>query len=142
MDFKKLVSHYKQFGGFRLIIEYAKLGVLGTIMKGFFKCLIKRRSFKGIYPEVLRKIEPYLVKRYSPLAQEFKNRSRVQNQELGNSRINATNTDCTNDTDNASTDSATKGLIWFCWLQGIDNAPEIVQACYNSLERLSYTDIG
>ena len=27
-------------------------------------------------------------------------------------------------------------IIWFCWLQGIDNAPEIVKACYRSLKRI------
>lgn len=26
-------------------------------------------------------------------------------------------------------------IIWFCWLQGIENAPEVVKACYNSLTR-------
>ena len=25
--------------------------------------------------------------------------------------------------------------IWFCWLQGIENAPEVVKACYRSLQR-------
>lgn len=24
-------------------------------------------------------------------------------------------------------------VVWFCWLQGIDNAPELVQRCYQSL---------
>lgn len=24
-------------------------------------------------------------------------------------------------------------IIWFCWLQGIDNAPELVKRCYNSI---------
>ena len=26
-------------------------------------------------------------------------------------------------------------IIWFCWLQGIENAPEVVKACYRSLQR-------
>lgn len=26
--------------------------------------------------------------------------------------------------------------IWWCWLQGIENAPEIVKACYRSLQKL------
>ena len=121
MDFKKLISRYRQFGGFRLVVEYAKLGVLGAVAKGFFRCLIKRQPFKGIYPEVLKKIEPYLIERYSPIvlgqvkrqsrAQEFKG-SKSSNLEYKRSK-----------------------LIWFCWLQGIEQAPEIVKACYNSLKR-------
>lgn len=37
-----------------------------------------------------------------------------------------TNTDDTNRTDR---------VIWWCWLQGLEQAPEIVKACYRSLER-------
>lgn len=122
MDFKKLIIRYNQFGGFRLVIEYAKLGVLGTIVKGFFRCLAKRQSFKGIYPEVLKKVEPFLTERYAPFVQEFK----VQ-----------ANTNCTNDTNNkvSRIRELEKRPIWFCWLQGIDNAPDIVRACYNSLNQ-------
>ena len=25
--------------------------------------------------------------------------------------------------------------IWFCWFQGIENAPEIVKCCFNSLKK-------
>lgn len=122
MDFKKLFSRFKQFGGFRLVIEYSKLGVIGIVVKGFFKCLVKRQSFKAIYPEVLRRVEPFLTKRYAPIVQEFK-KFNVQGQEFENSRIDA------------STGSAAKKPIWFCWLQGIEQAPEIVRSCYNSLQK-------
>lgn len=27
--------------------------------------------------------------------------------------------------------------IWFCWFQGIENAPDIVKICYNSLKKLN-----
>ncbi len=111
MDYSKLLSRYNQFGGFRLVAEYAKLGVLGTAVEGFFKCLVKRQSFKAIYPELLKKIEPYLINRYSPIVQGFKS-SRSSIQEHKRSKI-----------------------IWFCWLQGLKNAPDIVHACYNSLQK-------
>ena len=29
-----------------------------------------------------------------------------------------------------------KGVIWWCWLQGLEQAPEVVKACYRSLEKL------
>lgn len=111
MDFNKLVSRYRQFGGIRLVFEYAKLGVLGALVKGFLKCLVKRQSFKTIYPELLKKIEPYLINRYSPIVQGFKS-SRSSIQEHKRSKI-----------------------IWFCWLQGLENAPDIVHACYNSIKQ-------
>lgn len=60
-DFDKLITRYKQFGGHRLVIEYAKLGALmPTVMTGV-KCVIRRKSFKGIYPEVLKRVEPFLT---------------------------------------------------------------------------------
>ena len=30
-----------------------------------------------------------------------------------------------------------KDVIWWCWLQGLDQAPEVVQACYRSLAKLN-----
>lgn len=121
MDFNKLISRFKQFGGYKLVIEYAKLGALLPAIKAGIMCIIKRQSFKAIYPEVLKKIEPFLIKKYGAqiplIAQKFK-----------------ANTNISNDT-NASTGSATIKPIWFCWLQGIEKAPEIVHACYNSLQK-------
>ena len=77
MDLKKLITRYKQFGGFRLVIEYAKLGALWpTIMAGV-RCLLRRQSFKAIYPEVLRKTEPYLVSRYGSVLRSKKEEVRV-----------------------------------------------------------------
>ncbi|MBR0093318.1 MAG: hypothetical protein IJP92_16650, partial [Lachnospiraceae bacterium] len=29
------------------------------------------------------------------------------------------------------------GDIWWCWLQGLDAAPEVVKACYRSLQKLN-----
>ena len=64
MDFKKLTSRYKQFGGFHLVREYVRLGVMPSVLTGLFRCLYKRQSFKTIYPAVLRKIEPILIEQY------------------------------------------------------------------------------
>ena len=61
MDFQKLISLYRQFGGIRLVVEYARLGVLWHAVKTGAKCLFKRQSFKQIYPKVLKREEPYLL---------------------------------------------------------------------------------
>ena len=128
MDFRKLITRYKQFGGFRLLREYAKLGALGPALKAGIRCLVKRQSFKGIYPDVLRKIEPFLIKKYGTQIPQIAQRIKA-------------NTNLPNDTNDASTPSTSSGsssasvkkTIWWCWLQGIENAPSIVRACYNSL---------
>ena len=112
MDYHKLASRYKQFGGFRLVIEYAKLGALWSAVKASVRCLLKRQSFKGIYPEVLKRVEPFLVQKYGSKVQEFK--KFIISRELKHEHLK---------------------VIWWCWLQGIENAPSIVKACFNSLMR-------
>lgn len=112
MDFHKLVHRYQQFGGLRLVREYARLGLLWPIAKGFFRCWVKRESFKKIYPEVLKKTEPYLVMRYNGFLKSRKEFYAGQTWEHQRNKI-----------------------VWFCWLQGLENAPEIVTACYNSIQR-------
>lgn len=112
MDFHKLISRYQQFGGLRLVREYARLGVLWPIIKTFIRCLVKGESFKRIYPEALKKVEPFLENRYYGLLQKRKNY--YSDLTFEHQRSNA---------------------VWFCWLQGMENAPEIVKACYNSLQQ-------
>ena len=130
MDFKKLITRYRQFGGFRLVVEYAKLGALFPAIKAGFTCVIKRQSFKAIYPEVLKRVEPRLVTKYSHIVEEFKSSS---TSEATKSITRCLSNENHNENENnASTGSAT---VWFCWLQRIDDAPEIVKACYNSIKR-------
>lgn len=111
-DFSKLTSRYKQFGGLRLIWLYANLGVLPIIVKEVVRCVLKGQSFKSIYPKVLKRVEPKLVAKYGSRVQEFKkfNSSRELKHEHPK-------------------------VIWWCWLQGKEQAPPIVQACFKSLHR-------
>lgn len=110
MDFNKLKSRYKQFGEFRLVIEYAKLGALWPAIKAGVRCVLKRQSFKQVYPVVLEKVEPFLIQKYGTrIPQKIKANTNVTNR--------------------------TNKIIWFCWLQGIEQAPDIVHACYNSIKR-------
>ncbi len=124
MDFHKLITRYKQFGGFRLVVEYANVGALWPGIKAFFKCFIERKSFKPVYPEVLKRVEPMLVAKYSHIVQEYKSSISSRNEIAGSAR-----------NESASTGSATIKPIWFCWLQGLEQAPPIVHACYNSLKK-------
>jgi len=115
MDFKKLIAHYKQFGGFRLAREYVKLGVAPTVLKGLWRFTVKGSWFKvgvfqcskGLYGEVIRQVEPFLIQKYGSKVQEFKkfNSSRELKHEHPK-------------------------VVWWCWLQGLDEAPQIVKACY------------
>lgn len=111
MDYRKLINRYKQFGGLRLVRAYAQLGAMWPIAKAFIGCLVRRESFKRIYPVVLKKIEPFLKRRYEGFM-----RNRII------------------DYASQSFDHQQSRFVWFCWLQGLENAPEMVKACYNSLQ--------
>lgn len=106
MDYNKLIARYHQFGGLRIVWQYTKLGLLPVVVKGIVRCVVKRQSFKYIYPDVLRTVEPVLVERFQV------SRYRIQANELPHDHPK---------------------VIWWCWLQGIEAAPPIVRACYNSL---------
>ncbi len=125
MDFRKLITRYRQFGGFRLVREYAKLGALWPAVKEGVRCLVKGQSFKGIYPEVLKRVEPFLVKQYAPLVSGFK--FQVSSE--------GANTNCTNNTNEFphQVRNEEPRTIWWCWLQGLAAAPPLVKACHNSL---------
>lgn len=112
MDFQNLIFRFKQFGGFRLFWEYAKLGALQPAIVAGVKCVVKRRSFKLIYPSVLSVVEPMLIKRYETLMGSTIEELKWKNLEHQHSK-----------------------LVWFCWLQGIEQAPSIVNTCFNSLMR-------
>ena len=120
MDFQKLITRYRQFGGLRLVWEYAKLGALWPAVKAGVMCLKKRQSFKGIYPIVLKRVEPHFIEMYTPtLKRVLGNLKSEENPDQNLSRIG----------------ELENRPIWFCWLQGLEQAPPIVHACYNSLKR-------
>ena len=112
MSFRKLKSRFKEFGGFQLAREYARLGLIPIFFRNFFRCIWERKSFKAIYPAILRRVEPLLGKKYECVLRERKAYYDGQVLEHHRSKI-----------------------VWFCWLQGLDQAPDIVKVCYRSLKR-------
>ena len=119
MDFQKLITRYKQFGGAKLAWQYAKLGAVPTVLKGLWRFTVKGSWFKvgvfqcikGLYGEIIRKVEPFLIQKYGSKDQEFKS-SRSSSLPYEHPKV-----------------------IWWCWLQGYGAAPPIVNACFNSLMR-------
>ena len=113
---KSVFSRYsKQFfrlGGFRLIRALSRIGILSIIAKNCWKGLANRKTIDEIYSSVQPIIISALRKKYSNLVQESIKLHR-----------------------NTVPQSECSDYVWFCWLQGIDNAPVIVKSCYESLNR-------
>lgn len=116
IDFDRLRIRFKQFGGFRLAWEYVRLGLLWVIIKELFRCVVHKKSFKSVYPEIGKVVDPILIEKYkasphpSPVGREKK---------LPELNVNGLG----------------KTYVWTCWLQGWDKAPELAKACLASLRK-------
>lgn len=110
--FRLLKTRYSQLGGLRLVREYARMGLLWPGVKTAIRYPFSRETYKQVYFDTVRKVEPYLVEQYRPLM-------RQRCQELKGVEL----------------EHKHSKTIWFCWLQGLENAPEIVKVCHRSLER-------
>lgn len=103
---------FQKAGGVNLIKEYARSGVLcyaifQTLIIGFSK-----KSLEIVRLGVQLKINNKLKKKYIHTLEAFDN-------------VYSTNT--------LRQDKSQK--VWVCWMQGIDNAPILVQYCYEQLKR-------
>lgn len=121
-DFDRLRIRFKQFGGWRLVVQYVKMGVLWIGIKEIIHCTIKGKSMKAVYPKITRRVDEILYKSLTPA---------LSNREGGS---------CTESIERTVTPSMGWGrgeaIIWFCWLQGMEQAPELVHACLKSLRSL------
>lgn len=109
----KALTRFSQAGGIRLVTTLARMGLLPALFKAGFNVLLKRKSYQEQYAELIHKVNPLLTKEFSTILDECDKSIKE--------------TGCNND----HTDGNHK-YIWFCWLQGIDKAPEIVKHCLNS----------
>lgn len=109
---RKALGRFRQFGGCRLLREYAKLGVLPTVLKQGVLLLTGRTDADRAYEAIGRKVNPLLISRYANLLYQRKEHYAHQQQEHRH-----------------------RPVVWFCWLQGMDHAPELVKACCNSIRQ-------
>lgn len=111
-DFNILKRRFREFGGWRLVKEYAKLGIVPVVVKTFCRCVIRRESLRAIYPAIRERVCPMLVAKYKHIIGESKARYDAETYPHEHPKV-----------------------VWWCWLQGEENAPEIVKACLSSLRR-------
>lgn len=102
--------YFKKQGGIQLVKDYWRAGVLIYAVK---QLLLTGRSKKSL--EILRlgvkmRIHNKLKNKYEPILKNFD--QEYIDSELSHSRSNK---------------------VWFFWMQGLENAPKLVQRCYQSL---------
>lgn len=105
------IERFKKQGGIKLVKDYWNAGVFGYAV---CQMLLTGKSLKSL--ELLRygthlKINKILRKRYSITLERFD--------------ISYTE---------ASVQKKHSNKVWVCWMQGMENAPVLVQRCYRSLQ--------
>lgn len=113
IDFDRFKKRFLQFGGWRLVFQYARMGVLWTGCVALLRCIIRGKSLKQAYPTITKKVDKILVTRYKYILNDYK-----KNVLLGNYH-------------NIKTSCVPK-IVWFSWLQGIETAPILVKVCLES----------
>lgn len=105
-------QRYKQFGGMKVVRFYAKHGAFWPLVKGIMKSPFYRSSYLNAYHEATRIVGEHLCRQYHTLMLERKDH--YSGLALEHEKSNN---------------------VWFCWMQGMDNAPEVVKMCYASILR-------
>lgn len=88
------------------------MGILWPAAKKVLRHPFDKQTYKQAYLDTVRKVEPYLMKQYAPLMRSRREEMRWTQLEHKRNKT-----------------------IWFCWLQGLENAPAVVKVCYRSLQR-------
>lgn len=126
MELKRAYQKYKSFGGVRLLKEYYRMGVLGMLMKALANCIWHGRSLKSVYPIVTERVGGRLKDEiwkgcYSPDDVKTKTKKTADEAIVDGGLISSVKN--------------RKSKVWFCWLQGMESAPEMVKVCYESVCR-------
>ena len=69
-----LKTRYTQLGGLHLVRQYAKMGLLWPAAKMVHRHPFSKQTYKQVYLDTVRKVEPMLVKEYRPVMKEIAER--------------------------------------------------------------------
>ena len=103
--------YFHKFGGFNLVKQYFRAGVLGTAVMQFLSLGKSKTALEILRLSVSLKVKQRLAKKYKSVLDEFDN----------------------NWNPNLSHES--NRTIWIFWWQGMENAPDLVKFCYESVKK-------
>ena len=106
------MTRFRQFGGWRLLAAYLKLGMGGVLLRQLALMVFRRRSAEEAYSEIRWVVDGFLQRRYAGLLLERRGFYEEHRLEQRRSR-----------------------RVWVCWLQGFELAPELVKVCVASMRR-------
>lgn len=107
-EFKKI---FKRVRGFKVLNQYARAGVLLYAVILTMLLGISQKSLEIVRLAVENRVLSKIRRKYSKFIVKFKEKQNNQKIQENSNKV------------------------WVCWLQGMENAPEIVKHCYRSLEK-------
>lgn len=113
LDFSNFYKRFQEFGGCRLFFAYLKMGTLLPDTMALLHCIKEKRKFRTAYPEMIGTVEKILAKGYGYILDDALNSFSFE--------------------DNA--EKSVPKIVWTCWLQGLDNAPYMVNSCIESQKK-------
>lgn len=116
------IRRFREFGGWRLVWQYIRLGVLPGIVYDALWCIFHGKSAKTLYARVGERMGKVLGQKYWAMALE-----EVDKGATGGAAKEK-------DTERQDKPQA-RPKVWTAWLQGYDQAPPLVKACITSLRR-------
>lgn len=103
---------FRQFGGLNLVREYYKKGLLSVAVWQFLLVLFRRKTLNQADRVLRSHVSPMLREEFFPI---MRRREKVYStQILPHTRSN---------------------IAWFFWMQGIEDAPDVVKFCLKSLRK-------
>lgn len=103
---------FRQFGGLELLREYARKSILWIAVGQFLAVLFHKKSLVEADNTIRKLITPQLREEFFPVMKQLE--KKYEDVELLQKRTNK---------------------VWFCWMQGLDCAPQVVNVCYHSLKK-------
>lgn len=107
---------FKKQGGMKLLTQYWKGGALFTAVGEFLLLGTSRTALEILRLSAGLKTKQKLEKKYKKILLDFDEKWKEQNYDH-------------------SLKTAFSNKIWICWFQGMENAPELVQKCYQSVKK-------
>ena len=106
----KLIQLFRKAGGWNVLRQYARAHVLLTALTQMLLNGFSKKSLEIVRLAVTNKILRRLRKKYRSFIERFQ----AEQPSLPRSRSNK---------------------VWVCWLQGMEQAPSLVQQCFASLQK-------
>ena len=103
---------FKQFGGLKLVKAYYDKGLLSVAVWQFLLVLFHRKSLSQADGVLRKHVSPMLREEFFPVMRRLE--KHYSTQELPHVRSNK---------------------VWFLWMQGIKEAPDVVKVCLESLKK-------